>query len=197
MEIISALSSKYNTFPMKVLSLAVLTFVVAAATTKAQTGFIDRLEAHVEGQGDIKVDQDPRLTDIVNGVVVVPSSLATTSKVNAITTESKVRQDNDDIVRNKESGMHRKVRGYRVQVYFGGNQRADQMKAQKIGEKVTSMFPELRAYTTFESLHWRCRIGDFINREDASAYMHKIKAKGIDGAMVVRSEVYVPKDEVR
>jgi len=27
--------------------------------------------------------------------------------------------------------------------------------------------------------------------------VNKIKAKGIDGAMVVRSEVYVPKDEVR
>ncbi len=182
---------------MKVLSLAVLTFVAASTATKAQTDFIDRLEAHVEGQGDIRVDQDPRLTDIANGVVIVPSSLATTSKVNAITTESKVRQDNEDIVRSKESGMHQKVRGYRVQVYFGGNQRADQMKAQKMGDKVTAMFPELRAYTTFESLHWRCRIGDFVNREDASAYMHKIKAKGIDGAMVVRSEVYVPKSEVR
>ncbi len=176
---------------MKVLSLAVLAFMVACASMRAQTDFIGQLEAHVDGQGDIKVEQDSRLTDIINGVEVVPSSLATTSKVNALTTESKVRQDADEI-KGKESGMHQKMRGYRVQVYFGGNQRADQTKAQRMGTKVTNMFPELRAYTSFESLHWRCRIGDFTNYEDASVYMHKIKSKGIDGAMVVKSEIYVP-----
>lgn len=174
----------------------VLVFMAACSAMKAQTSFMDQLEKHVAGQGVIEVEQDPRLTEIINGDVVVPSSLATTSKIDAITTESKVKQDADEI-RGKSSGMHEKVRGYRVQVYFGGNQRADQEKAQRIGNKVENMFPELRAYTTFESLHWRCRMGDFTNYEDASAYMHKIKAKGIAGAMVVKSEIYVSVDQIQ
>lgn len=169
------------------------TFAVAM---QAQDTFTDRLQAQVEGQGTVTIDQDPMLTLILNGEVVIPSSVATTSKVASITTETKVKQDVDEL-RGKESGMHQKVRGYRVQVYFGGNQRTNQTQAQKVGARVTGMFPELRAYTTFESPHWRCRVGDFITYDDAAAYMHKIKARGIAEAMVVKSEIYVTAEQLK
>ena len=169
---------------------------VIPAAMSAQERFTDRLQQEVEGQGVITLDQDPLLTDILNGDILVPSSVATTTKVAAITTETKVRQYTDDL-HGKVSGMHQKVRGYRVQVYFGGNQRANQTQAQKVGTRVTGMFPELRAYTTFESPHWRCRVGDFITYDDASAYMHKIKAKGIAEAMVVKSEIYVTTEQLK
>ena len=180
---------------MKILSCIVLVFMVATATMKAQT-FTSKVEAEVAGQGSFDIEQDPRLTAIVNGEEVVPSSLATASKVSAITTETKVRQDADDL-RGKASGMHQKVRGYRVQVFFGGSQRSEESQAKKIGSRVTSMFPELRAYTSFASPHWRCRVGDFTKHEDATAYMHKIKARGISEAMVVKSEIYVTADQLR
>ena len=45
--------------------------------------------------------------------------------------------------------------------------------------------------------HWICRVGDFTNREDASAYMHKIKSRGISEAMVVKSEIYVTADQLK
>ena len=95
---------------MKILSLIAFVFMVAVATMKAQTTFIERVESEVEGQGVFEVEQDPRLTAIANGEEVVPSSIATTSKVAAITTETKVKQDADDL-RGKASGMHQKVRG--------------------------------------------------------------------------------------
>ena len=180
---------------MKILSCIVLVFMVATATMKAQT-FTSKLLSEVEGQGSFDIEQDPRLTAIVNGEEVVPSTLATASKVSAITTETKVRQDADDL-RGKASGMHQKVRGYRVQVFFGGSQRSEESQAKKIGSRVTSMFPELRAYTSFASPHWRCRVGDFTKHEDATAYMHKIKARGISEAMVVKSEIYVTADQLR
>ena len=180
---------------MKILSCIVLVFMVATATMKAQT-FTSKVEAEVEGQGSFDIEQDPRLTAIVNGEEIVPSTLATASKVSAITTETKVRQDADDL-RGKASGMHQKVRGYRVQVFFGGSQRFEESQAKKIGSRVTSMFPELRAYTSFASPHWRCRVGDFTKHEDATAYMHKIKARGISEAMVVKSEIYVTADQLR
>ena len=168
---------------MKLSTIIILTFMAAIpAAMNAQGHFTDQLQANVEGQGTITLDQDPLLYDILNGIIDIPSTVSTTSKVAAITTATKV---------------HQKVRGYRVQVYFGGNQRANQTQAQKVGSKVTGMFPELRAYTTFESPHWRCRVGDFITYDDASAYMHKIKAKGIAEAMVVKSEIYVTAEQLK
>lgn len=181
---------------MRILSLIAFVFMVAIATMKAQTTFVERVQSEVEGQGMFEVEQDPRLTAIVNGEEVVPSSLATTSKVSAITTENKVRQDADDL-RGKASGLHQKVRGYRVQVFFGGSQRSEESQAKRVGTRVTSMFPELRAYTSFASPHWRCRVGDFTKHEDATAYMHKIKARGISEAMVVKSEIYVSADQLK
>ncbi|MBO4565056.1 MAG: SPOR domain-containing protein [Bacteroidaceae bacterium] len=181
---------------MRILSLIAFVFMVATATMKAQTTFVERVQSEVEGQGMFEVEQDPRLTAIVNGEEVVPSSIATTSKVSAITTENKVRQDADDL-RGKASGLHQKVRGYRVQVFFGGSQRSEESQAKRVGTRVTSMFPELRAYTSFASPHWRCRVGDFIKHEDATAYMHKIKARGISEAMVVKSEIYVSADQLK
>ena len=179
----------------KSLILFIGLFVVAAATMKAQMSFTDRIQAEIEGEGVFEIEQDPRLTDIVNGVVEVPSTLNTTSKVASITTEVKVKQDAEDLT-GKTAGLHQKIRGYRVQVYFGGSQRADQAQAQNIGTRVTNLFPELRAYTTFQSPHWRCRVGDFIDYQEASAYLHKIKAKGIAQAMVVKSEVYVTEEQL-
>ena len=40
-------------------------------------------------------------------------------------------------------------------------------------------------------------MGDFTKHEDAAAYMHKIKAKGISEAMVVKSEIYVTADQLK
>ena len=189
-KVLSTLGNK-----MRILSCLVLVFMVASAAMKAQT-FTSKVQSEVEGQGVFEIEQDPRLTAIVNGEEVVPSSLATTSKVATIITENKVRQDADDLL-GKAAGLHQKVRGYRVQVYFGGNQRSDQTQAQRIGTRVMGMFPELRAYTSFVSPHWICRIGDFTTYEDASAYMRKIKSRGMSEAMVVKSEIYVTVDQLK
>ena len=84
-----------------------------------------------------------------------------------------------------------------VEVFFGGSQRSEETQAKKVGSRVMGMFPELRAYTSFASPHWRCRVGDFTNHEDAVAYMHKIKSRGISEAMVVKSEIYVTADQLK
>lgn len=179
----------------KAFSLIVFVFMVAGATVKAQTNFINQLQTEIEGQGIISVDQDPRLTQIADAEELIPSTIAT-SKATSIATESKVKQDAEG-PGARAAGLHQKVRGYRVQVYFGGNLRSDQTKAQQVGTKVQSQFPELRAYTSFESPHWRCRVGDFTTHEDAAAYLRKLKARGFNEAMVVKSEIYVSRDQLR
>lgn len=169
-------------------------FMVASTTMKAQN-IISQLEAEGEGLGIIEIQQDERLTDILNGLTIIPSTVSTGHQGIHLTTEGKLGQDGESMTRT--SGVHQKARGYRVQVFFGTNQRADQTKAQQMGNKVTRQFPELRAYTSFESPHWRCRVGDFTNRNDASNYMRRLKAKGFSEAMVVQSEIYVSADQLR
>ena len=181
---------------MKVFHLTILVLMVASETMKAQN-FTQQLKADVPNQGKIEIEQDERLTDILNGGIAVPSNVTTSNKP-SIATESKVKQlDNSEESKGRASGVMQRVKGYRIQVFFGSNQRSDQTKAQQVGSKLTHSFPELRAYTSFESPHWRCRVGDFTNREEANSYLRKIKARGFSEAIIVRSEIYVSRDHIR
>ena len=152
---------------MKRIALSLL-LLAATLSVAAQEKITDRLQRPVPGKGTVIIHQDAALYRLL-GNISSPSL----------------------------TGTRIQARGYRVQVYFGSNQRADQTQAQRIGTRVMGMFPELRAYTSFISPHWICRVGDFTTHEDASAYMHKIKARGISEAMVVKSEIYVTADQLK
>ncbi len=168
----------------------------SAADVHAQS-FTQQLQEPVQGQGKVVINHDTRLDSIVNGLVYVPS----VSEVKTVrnnqenmhkTTQSKVSETLP--VGQVISGgtVRERVKGYRIQVFFGGNQRKDQTKAQQLGAKVQSRYPELRAYTSFESPHWRCRVGDFKTREEAAPYVRKLRSSGYcPDATVVRSEIFV------
>ncbi|MCQ2132636.1 MAG: SPOR domain-containing protein [Bacteroidaceae bacterium] len=180
---------------MKIFKLLCLVAIMVASTTMKAQGLFRQLETEAEGDGKVTVEQDSRLTDIINAVTIIPSSVTTAHHASIPTTEAKVKQDGADI-NGRSAGLHQKARGYRIQVYFGSNQRADQTKAQQAGTRVSRQFPELRAYTSFVSPHWRCRVGDFTRREEANNYMRKLKARGFGEAMVVPSEIYVSAEQL-
>lgn len=152
-----------------------LILLLSAVTMSAQE-FIEHLTSNVAGQGTVTVNEDPRLDEIVNGnkKYIVPE-----------------REEKADIP-GLQTGKKMKARGYRVQVYFGGSTRNDQTNALRAGTRVTTIFPELQTYTTFEAPNWRCRVGDFSTREEANDYLRKIKAaKLCPDAVVVKSEVII------
>lgn len=141
----------------------------------AQSNFMEHLESKVGGQGTVTVFQDQRLTDIINGVTPVVKSIDAASDA-----EGNVAK----------TGRKVKARGYRIQVYWGGTLRVDQQKAIAAGEKISTLFPELQTYTTFESPHWRCRVGDFITRKEALEYLNKMHEMNMaTDAMIVRSDI--------
>lgn len=153
---------------MKQAILSVL-LMLSTLTGRAQS-FTDHLQA-ADGRGSVTLTQDPRLTDIVNGA------------------EFEIAED--EAPRNDfsmQTGKRQRLRGYRIQVFWGNSQRVDQQKAQRIGSQVCAAFPELRAYTTFAAPHWRCHVGDFARREDAEEYLSKIRRISPD-AVIVRSEI--------
>ena len=143
---------------------------LVVVTMQAQ-GFVEHLESAQTGQGRVTLIQDERLTAILNG-----QSL-----------REEVKKDEDF---DMQRGRLKKVRGYRVQMFWGNSSRADQQKADRIGTQVSTIFPELKYYTSFDSPHWHCRVGDFITREEANKYLSKLRRISKD-AMIVRSEIFV------
>ena len=88
--------------------------------------------------------------------------------------------------------------GIVVKVLDQVDELAAQYEAEKIlkvtmevGE-VSTIVPELQVYTSFESPNWRCRVGDFVTRQEANDYLNKLKEARLgQGAIIVKSEVYI------
>ena len=138
--------------------------------------FIKHITSNVAGQGTVTVHQDTLLDNIVNG-------------------KKQYVPEKRDEKKEIPAGKKLKARGYRIQVYWGGSARTEQANAQRAGAKITAVFPELQAYTTFETPNWRCRVGDFATYKEADEYLKKInEAKLSKGATIVKSEVYIHGD---
>ena len=178
---------------MKKSSILALTLVMTSMAS-AQTTFTEQIQAPAKGAGTIILEHDPRLDSIVNAQTELLVRHNNPVR-RGPTTEHKVMQNGLNLSESAlKQGARQKAAGYRIQVYFGSNQREDKTKAQQMGNKVASRFPELRSYVSFESPHWRCRVGDFATREEASHYVRRLKAAGISpDAMIVNSEVFIVK----
>lgn len=168
------------------------------------------------GQGSVNISQDQRLQNIVSGETPVverkqessgddgqqakkksTSSSTKTSAPRKIQRTQIVdvkdlptfgnRGNNDFDVR---TGARRRLRGFRIQMFWGNSLRTDQLRAKRLGDKVTGAFPELKSYVSFQQPHWRCRVGDFKTRAGAARYLEKMR-KIAPEAMIVRSEIYI------
>lgn len=165
-------------------SFAIICIFSISTPLVAQTNFMEHLESKVNGQGTVTVLQDQRLANIVNGNTILNSN----------TGQQQTQEGEEEDLPIVNKGTKVKVRGYRIQVYWGGSQRTDQSRAQHAGTMVTTAFPELQAYTSFESPHWRCRVGDFTTRQEAAEYLRKLCDMNMGSdAMIVRSEIYIYK----
>ena len=153
--------------------LSITLFTLMCTITMSAQDFIDHLTRKEAGQGTVTVHQDSLLDDIVNG-------------------KKQYVPEKKDTPSLQASGKRMKARGYRIQVYWGGSARTEEANAKRAGARVTSLFPELQAYTTFESPNWRCRVGDFVTHQEAAEYLKKIKESRLSrDAIVVKSEIFI------
>ena len=86
----------------------------------------------------------------------------------------------------------RKVDGYRVQVYAGGNTRADKNKAYEAGTAMKSSFPDEPIYVHFYTPKWKCLMGNYRSYSDAAVFLKKVKALGYSQACIVKGKITVP-----
>ena len=85
----------------------------------------------------------------------------------------------------------RKVTGYRVQAYSGGNSRADRQKAESIGNAIKMRFPDLPIYVHFYSPRWICRVGNFRTYQEANEVLKEVKSMGYRQACIVKGKITV------
>ncbi|MBM6991950.1 MAG: SPOR domain-containing protein [Prevotella sp.] len=94
-------------------------------------------------------------------------------------------------MRKKVMRGSRKVTGYRVQAYAGGNTRNDRQRAQQIGNAIKMKFPDQPVYVHFYSPRWICRVGNFRSYQEAQRLLRQVKAMGYSAATIVSGKITV------
>ncbi len=93
--------------------------------------------------------------------------------------------------RKKVMRNSRKVDGYRVQAFAGGNSRQDRSKAQTIGNDIKQHFPSEPIYVHFYSPRWICRVGNYRSFAEAEAMLKQLKKLGYKSACIVKGKITV------
>lgn len=189
----------------------ILTALLAAlATTATAQSYTDHLREQRSGHGTVIIEQSNDIENLVNGSATphekattdtpkkpsdgenAPKHKTTAPKTQGNEAETDEPTGADEAVDTRRKVMRgQKVSGYRVQVYAGGNSRADKNKAQRVGDAMKEAFPTLPVFVHFYSPRWVCRIGNFVEREEANECLRQVKSLGYGQACVVRGTVTV------
>jgi type IV secretory pathway VirB10-like protein len=94
-------------------------------------------------------------------------------------------------MRRKVMRGSRKITGYRVQAFAGGNTRNDKQRAQSIGNAIKMKFPDQPVYVHFYSPRWICRVGNFRSYQEAQRVLRQVKAMGYKAATIVKGQITV------
>jgi len=92
-----------------------------------------------------------------------------------------------EMVQRYTDSQNGKIKGYRVQVFFG----AEKMKAKDAKSKFLSKNPDMKAYELFETPYFKIRAGNFRTKLEAYQFLQKIKAD-FPGAFIVEDEIELP-----
>ncbi|WP_028898588.1 SPOR domain-containing protein [Prevotella sp. HJM029] len=94
-------------------------------------------------------------------------------------------------MRKKVMRGSRKIVGFRVQAFAGGNSRIDRQKAEQASIVIKTKYPEEPVYVHFYSPHWICRVGNYRTFEEANSMLQKVKALGYRQANIVKGKITV------
>jgi len=126
-----------------------LILVAATLSVAAQEKITDRLQREDPTKGKVVIHQDEALRHLL-GHIATPYP----------------------------TGTRVQAKGYRVQIFAGGNTRAAREAALRAASSIRAEFPELSIYTEFVSPRWVCRVGDCRTYEEADQLLRDIRALG-------------------
>lgn len=193
---------------------------LCSLTAQSQT-FLDSLRKDEPGKGSVSVTQSLEIDNLVNGTGQDHSGSTakegaghtrqssatqqhhedgkhdsasseshthegTSSTTPSTTTEETVIDTRKKVMRNSY-----KTQGYRIQVFSGGNSRADRQKAESAGMVMKSNFPTEPIYVHFYSPSWKCRMGNYKTLEEAQRMLAMVKKLGYKQACIVKGTISV------
>ncbi len=178
--------------------------------------FTQRIQKKVEGQGTITIHHSAEIDRLVNAnnVPTTPPQTDKTSSGNATATPPKatttVPLENLTIPKatpaaprtnaaeplagdtpKREVRTTRKVAGYRVQAFAGGNSRRDRQMAERTRSDIRALFPQVAVYVHFYSPRWICRVGNYRTYEEAHQMMVELHKLGYKQASIVKGTIIV------
>lgn len=195
---------------MKRLYLFML-LVAVIMSASARLTFTQRLQ--MKSANRIHLRQDKDIDRLVDGreaepvVATVPSVAASTSVAKtAQPTQAKpvVKGNISTLASSTTTPTQTKTSkptayttraGWRVKFFTGGSSRVDKENAQAAGREFKRLFPDTPVYMHFVSPHWICVAGDFVNKEDADAFISRVRESrqfNTAGMTVMKSRVKVP-----
>ena len=189
---------------MRRLALTLVLCVGCWLAADAQTTFTEQLQQSRIGEGKVTVTQDKVIDELINNPTAAqtPKTPQTTTTT---TTPAKPQQTvklTDDLtddtslpdsldLRKKVMKNGKKINGFRVQVFAGGNGRTDRLKAERTGEEMKTLFPNEPVYVHFYSPRWICRIGNYRTYEEAHDVLRQVKQMGYPSAVIVKGKITV------
>lgn len=189
----------------KLIVIVSLTLVACAANSQT---FLDELKRDVPGEGKVTVQQSAEIDQLVNGKQQEQSA-AQPQQQPGEEAQDEHKPDSsrrmpiiigengeDDVTtpidtRKKVMRRSYKMQGYRVQVYSGGNSRADRQRAETAGAVMKANFPDQPIYTHFYSPSWKCRMGNYKSQAEAQAYLARVRRLGYTQACIVKGTIQV------
>ena len=197
--------------------ISIIILCIGILTNADAQTFTQRIQKQVAGQGSITIRQDSVIDQLVNtatlgikssGQAAKPSQTSSTSPTSTSSHTSSTSHTSttshtsstsptttsaipDTIDTSKKIMRGMKITGYRVQVFAGGNSRADRQKAERIRDDIKAHFSTVPVYAHFYSPRWICRVGNYRTYEEAHQMLVTLRNIGYTQATIVKGKITV------
>ena len=197
--------------------ISIIILCIGILTNADAQTFTQRIQKQVAGQGSINIRQDSVIDQLVNsatlgikssGQAAKPSQTSSTSPTSTSSPSSSTSHTSttshtsstsptttsaipDTIDTSKKIMRGMKITGYRVQVFAGGNSRADRQKAERIRDDIKAHFSTVPVYAHFYSPRWICRVGNYRTYEEAHQMLVTLRNIGYTQATIVKGKITV------
>ncbi len=152
--------------------LLLMTTALYGQQSHSNNKILQELNRDQPGKGRVRVFEDENISGIVGRSMAPPRQIYTTPD---------------------GSMQYYKMRGYKIQVFSGNNQRTSREEATRKKQLIEHAFPEHEAVVLFDSPFWRLRVGNFEKREEAEEVMKEIQS----AFPSFGREMYLVVDEVK
>lgn len=87
---------------------------------------------------------------------------------------------------DKKTARRVKVRGFRVQIFSGGNRN----EAYAVQSRFQSSFSDMGSYVTYDEPNYRVKVGDFRSRTEATNFMRELRSQ-YNNVFVFTEDIWV------